>query len=75
MCTAHVYQLDSTKPLKTKNFTFLQGLRQILAEREGLSARCLKPCDFNGFEPADFHVCTSHVYQCRAFIASPSSNP
>ena len=47
--------------MKTKNFTFFQALRQTLAEREGLSARCLKPCDFNGFEPADFHASTGKV--------------
>ena len=28
----------STKPLKTKNFTFFQALRQTLAEREGFDA-------------------------------------
>jgi hypothetical protein len=43
----HVYHpcvaAGSTKPLKTKNFTFFQVLRQSLAEREGLSGRCLKP--------------------------------
>ncbi len=49
---------------------FLRVLKQILVEREGLSARCLKPRDFNGFEPADFVVCTSRVYQCRALALS-----
>jgi len=52
--------------LKTKNFTFFQALRQTLAESEGLSASDLKPCIFNGFEPPDFVVCTSRVYQCRS---------
>ncbi len=36
------------------------------AERRELSAGCLKPRVFNGFELADFEVCTSRVYQCRA---------
>ena len=62
----HVYHpyvpTSGTKLWKTKNFAFFQVLRQTLAEREGLSARCLKPRDFNGFEPADFAMCTSHVY-------------
>jgi hypothetical protein len=57
---------SGSKRWKTENFALFQVLRQTLAEREGLSARCLKPCDFNGFEPADFAVCTSQVYQCRA---------
>jgi prophage regulatory protein len=52
----------STESLKTKNFTFFRALRQTLVEGMGLSARCLKPRDFNGFQPADLEVCTSHVY-------------
>jgi hypothetical protein len=63
----HPYVPSGSTNIKTKNFTFFQALRQTLAESEGLSASCLKPCDFNGFEPADFAVCTSYVYQCRAF--------
>src|SRR6476660_2858218 len=42
----HVYHpcvpAGSTKPLKTKNFTFFQRLRQTLAEREGLAAGALR---------------------------------
>ena len=44
----------------------------IVAEKKGLSARCLKPHDFNGFQPADFEVCTSHVYRCRA-VSCPAN--
>ena len=65
-CERHVYRpyvpTSGSKRWKTENFALFQVLRQTLAEREGLSAHCLKPCDFNGFEPADFAVCTSHVY-------------
>jgi hypothetical protein len=58
------------KPLKTKNFTFFQALRKIVAERKGLSASCLKPRVFNGFELPDFVVCTAactNVEPCPEF--------
>ena len=50
--------------IKDKELYVLSGLRETLAEKRGLSASRLKVRDFNDFAPADFVVCTSHVYQC-----------
>jgi hypothetical protein len=66
-CVPPVCTKERFEMTEDKNFALFQVLRQTLAEREGLSASYLKPSVFNGFEPPDFVVCTSCVYQCRAF--------
>jgi hypothetical protein len=74
VCVPPVCTNERSKRWKTENFALFQVLRQTLAERKGLSARCLKPRDFNGFEPPDFGKCTSRVYQCRERCAEFESH-
>jgi hypothetical protein len=55
---------ENSTQLKDEKNLYVRYLRR--GGEGGLSASRLKVRDFNDFAPADFVVCTSRVYQCRA---------